>query len=149
MISLASDRRQALHAVGRALERGAFARHLLVPEEAELVARARLHGQPQRDRTKRLRGHGRPRQIGDIGPLGRVAGVQVREHARHRAMAAFVASVPKNHMPILHDRPADAEVEVPDLRVGARRRQAAVFQVLRVVAADHPLGHAGRHRSCP
>src|SRR4029079_15061314 len=41
-------------------------------------------------------------------------------------------------------RTADAEVEIPDLRVGARRREAAVLQFLRVVAADHAPGDAGR-----
>src|SRR5580765_410282 len=67
----------------------AFARHLLVPEDGELVARRGLRSEPQRRRTERSGPCHGPCCIGRVSPLVRVARVEVREHAGHRAMASL------------------------------------------------------------
>ena len=59
-------------------------------------------------------------------------------------MVALVAQGVEEPQPILLDRSADRAVEVPDLRAGARRRQASSLEVVCVIAADHPLRHAGQ-----
>ena len=81
----------------------------------------------------------------DVGPLGRVAHVRVREHAGNRAVAAFVAELDEEPDPVLLDRAADADVVVPQL--GAARRASsgrASFRSSRVVVADHPAGDVRR-----
>ena len=59
-------------------------------------------------------------------------------------MTAFVTERAEEPHPVFLDRPADAEVEVPNLRVGARRQQTAILEILRVVRADHAFGDARR-----
>src|SRR5207342_545460 len=55
---------------------------------------------------------------------------------------SFLARVEEIPDAILLDGAADAAREIPQLQEIARRAQAAGFQVVRVVAADHPAGHA-------
>src|SRR4030095_1246034 len=87
--------------------------------------------------------------IGDVAPLRRIAGVGVRKHARHRALAAFVAERAKEPQAVLLDRPADAEIEVPDLARLARGGKTTGPQLFGVVAADHTLRHARGVEAAP
>ena len=113
--------------------------NLLVPEEVELVARRRLHRQAQRGVSPAARGHRRPRLVRDVRPLRRIAHVRVREHARDRAVAAFVAELQEEPHLVLLDRTADADVVIPELVELARCRQTGRLQCVGVVVADHPL----------
>ena len=84
-----------------------------------------------------------PRGIRHVRPLRRVALVGIGEHAGDGPMTALVAHAKEVPEAVSDDRPADAEVEVPELLELARRGQAAVLQFLRVVAAHHSAAHGG------
>ena len=82
-------------ALVRAQDAGALTRNLLIPEDVELVARRRLHGQrgaralrqlPACDRRPRLVRRVQSTCVGS--PM-----FALREHARDRAVAALVAEL--------------------------------------------------------
>src|SRR5688572_24398063 len=119
--------------------RGPVARLLLVPEDAELVTRRRLHGQTQvgdaiTERAARLAG-----EVGFVGPRRRIAGVPVGVHPGHRAIGALVAEDRVVPEPVALHRSADAEAVVPELQELAGRAQTGRAQLLGVIAADHAL----------
>ncbi len=130
--------------IARESRRGTpFAGELLVVEHRELVSRRGLRGQPERGNAKGGGEHGRAARVGNVRPLRGVARVGIREHARHCPFAPFFAQVQVVPQAVPRDGPADAEVEVPHFPGLARRRQAAVAQLLRVVAADHAARDPG------
>src|SRR5207248_873524 len=117
--------------------RRALTRMLLVPEQVEFVPRRRLHGHAEIADPPASRSGGRPRQVGHVCVLSGDAGVEVRVHPWHGAIAALFTHVQEIPQAILPDRTADAAGEIPQLQEIARRAQTAVFEILRVVAADH------------
>ena len=124
--------------VGRAV-----AGQLLVPVDVELVLRRRLVGQSQRTDGPALRALSRLQAIRRIEELRRVAGVEVREDVRDRAPLALIADREEVPQAVLLDRTANTAGVVPLFDERARRGEPTRPELVAVVAADPPVGHAG------
>src|SRR5262249_34959106 len=115
---------------------------LVVPEDADLVARGRLprdaaaHVFPGSVRIRR------PVQIRSVQPLRGVAGIQVVKSVRNRSRAALRARVDKVPNAILLDWTAERAIDVVHLRERRWRCEAGILELLREVVGLQIL--AGR-----
>ena len=128
---------------------GAVAAHvLLVPEEIELLAR--------RDLPRRAQRRAVPQPVGErllaivrvVNPRVRVAGVLVVVHAGHITVGALITSGQVEPEPVLHDRPAERAVHVPQLLQLSRFAQPGGHQlVVEVAALQRSICSVQEHRA--
>src|SRR6185436_20408008 len=93
----------------------ALTRLLLIPEHAELVPGRRLRGETQRRVAPATDRDRRSCLVRYVVPLRRIAHVRVCEHAGNRAVAALIAELEEEPHLVFRDRPADADIGVPQL----------------------------------
>ena len=125
------------------------AQGLRVPEDADLVARRQLPGDPGADVLERPVRVLRPVAVGRVEPLGRPAGVQVVVHVAAHLGAAARLRVCRVPDAILHNRPTNRGREVVHLGQGSRRDEALCLQRRREVVRLQLLAGAAPEERRP
>src|SRR5688572_23649077 len=114
--------------------------------DVDLVARRRLQRQAHGEQLPAFGAAYFATPIGRIQAFGWIAGVEVREDVRDRAVLPLVAGRRVVPEAILEDRAADAEGEVPLFDQLAGGGESGRPQLVAVIAADHSLADARDER---
>ena len=133
---------------GAAAASAVAAHVLLVPEEIDLL--------PLRDLPRRAQRRAVPQPVGErllavvrvVDPRVRVAGILVVVHAGHEAVGPLIAAGQVEPEPVLHDRPTERGVHVPQLVQLSWFAQPGGHQlVVEVATLQRPICSVQEHRA--